>query len=88
VFDSEEEAAEFVNQRRRLLDGEFARLNMISGSSDSGSSGGGSVSRGRWMRVEVMDGGLGGLRWREGGKERWKDERRAWQGMEWKDRRR
>ena len=41
MFDSEEEAAEFVNQRRRLLDGEFARLNMISGSSDSGSSGGG-----------------------------------------------
>ena len=42
MFDSEEEAAEFVNQRRRLLDGEFARLNMISGSSDSGSSSGGS----------------------------------------------
>ena len=42
VFDSEEEAAEFVNQRRRLLDGEFDRLNMISGSSDSGSSSGGS----------------------------------------------
>jgi hypothetical protein len=38
--------------------------------------------------VEVMDGRLGGLRCREGGKERWKDGRMAQQGMGWKDRRR
>jgi hypothetical protein len=44
VFDTEEEAARFVNERRRLLDGQFARLNMISGSSSGSGSGSGSGS--------------------------------------------